>query len=104
MARRCDERPELTYAVIDKMTLTAPPEMSPLVPIIVSSVTDTQHLGETSVFGNAVADPRLRSTLLLKEDQGEMILSRDRDYLVTPPYHFRRGFHRRSRPGYRPIA
>jgi hypothetical protein len=94
--------PELTYGVIDKMTLCGPPEMSPLVPIIVSSVTESQRLGQTSIFGNAIADfartrlaydhmnvaePRLRSSLILKEDQGEMILSRDPRYLVTPPLY-----------------
>ena len=92
--------PELTYAAIDKMTLCARPEISPIVPVTVSSITESQRVNRSSTFGNVVADfartrlaqnwmdvsePRLRSRMLLKEDQGEMMLDRDPRNLVTAP-------------------
>jgi hypothetical protein len=95
--------PELTYAAIDKMTYCSQDIVSQRVPITVSSITDTQHLNQSSTFGNMVADfararlaenhmdvsePRLRSDLLMRADQGEMILSRDPSKLTVPhpPY------------------
>jgi hypothetical protein len=92
--------PELTYAAIDKMTLCARPEISPNVPVIVSSLTDSRRLESSSTFGNIVADFarsrlaqnrmdvsefRLRSAMLLKQDQGEMMLSRNPGDMVKPP-------------------
>jgi hypothetical protein len=93
---------ELTYAAVDKMTLCGPPEVSRIVPITVSSITESQHLDTTSTFGNIIGDfarsrlaqnrmdvfePRLRSAMLLRTDQGEMMLGRDPRALVTsPPY------------------
>jgi len=62
----------------------------------------TQRLGKSSTFGDVVADfarirlayhhmnlsdPRLRSSLLLKADQGEMMFSRDPRLLVTAPLY-----------------
>jgi hypothetical protein len=91
---------ELTYAAIDKMTLCGPPEISQIVPITVSSITESQHLDRSSAFGNIVADfarsrlaqnrmdvlePRLRSSMLLKADQGEIMLGRDPRSLVASP-------------------
>jgi hypothetical protein len=93
---------ELTYAAVDKMTLCGPAEVSRIVPITVSSITDSQRLDTSSTFGNIIGDfarsrlaqnrmdvfePRLRSAMLLKTDQGEMMLGRDPVALVTsPPY------------------
>jgi hypothetical protein len=92
--------PELTYAAIDKMTQCGPPEISQIVPITVTSITESQRLDRSSTFGNVVADfarsrlaqnrmdvsePRLRSSMLLKADQGEMMLGRDPRNLVAPP-------------------
>jgi hypothetical protein len=94
--------PELTYAAIDKMTLCGPPQISQVVPITVSSITESQRLDSSSAFGNLVADfarsrlaqnhmdvsePRLRSSMLLKPDQGEMMLGRDPRHLVTSPLY-----------------
>jgi hypothetical protein len=95
--------PELTYAAIDKMTFCSKDVVSERVPITVSSVTDSRHLDQSSTFGNMVADfararlaenhmavsePRLRSAMLMKADQGEMFLSRDPGTLTVPhpPY------------------
>jgi FlgO protein len=91
--------PELTYAAIDKITFCARDVVSERVPITVSSITDSQHLDQSSAFGNMVADfararlaenhmtvsePRLRSGLWMRVDQGEMFLSRDKDTLTQP--------------------
>lgn len=95
--------PELTYAAIDKMTFCSKDIVSERVPITVSSITDSRRLDQSSTFGNMVADfararlaenhmavsePRLRSDLLMKADQGEMFLSRDPGKLTVPhpPY------------------
>ena len=94
--------PELTYAAIDKMTRCGPPEISQTVPIAVASITESQRLDRSSTFGNVLADfarsrlaqngmdvsePRLRSSMLLKVDQGEMMLGRDPRHLVAPPLY-----------------
>ncbi len=95
-----DTLAELTYIAVDQMTICVRPEISPIVPIAVSSITESQRLDTSSSFGNMVADfarsrlaknqmnvsePRLRSSMLLKQDQGEMMLGRDPHSLVMPP-------------------
>jgi hypothetical protein len=85
---------------VDEITSCLPPDVASAVPIIVSSVTDAQHVDQSSEFGNIVADfartrlaqngmivsePRLRSAMLLKTDQGEMMLGRNPVALVAPP-------------------
>jgi hypothetical protein len=95
--------PELTYAAVDRMAFCAKDIVSETVPITVSSITESQYVDRTSPFGNMVADfararlaenhltvsePRLRSNLLMKANQGEMFLSRDPSKLTMPhpPY------------------
>ncbi len=91
---------ELTYDAVDELTSYLPPNVASGVPIIVSSVTDAQYIEQTSEFGNIIADfarsrlaqdgmivsePRLRSAMLLKTDQGEIMLGREPVALVPPP-------------------
>jgi TolB-like protein len=95
-----DNLPQKTYGAVDRLIICASPEISSRVPIVVSSITDSRLLDRTSTFGNMIADlvrsrlaqkgmtvsdPRLRSTMLLKKDQGEMMMARDPRSLVTPP-------------------
>ena len=92
--------PELTYLAVDKLTLCGWPNISPAVPMVVSSITDSRLVDRSTTFGNVVADlvrsrlaqdgmnvsdARLRSGMLLKPDQGEMMLVRDPSSLVPPP-------------------
>ena len=93
---------ELVYSAIDKITQLGEPELSQIVPITVASVTESQRLDKSSTFGNVVADfarsrlaqnhmavseQRLRSSMLLKADQGEMMLGREPRNLVAPPLY-----------------
>lgn len=91
----------LTYRAVDQMICLAP-QMSPSTPVIVSSITDSQRLDQSSRFGTLVADlvksrlarnnvivseQRLRTRMLLRRDDGEMMLSRDMRAMVpSPPY------------------
>jgi hypothetical protein len=90
---------ELTYLAVDKMTLCLNPDIARNVSIVVSSLTDAQRIDQSSAFGNIIADfarsrlsqnhmlvaeSRLRSSMLLKTDEGEMMLGRDPSYLVAP--------------------
>ncbi len=90
----------VVYVAVDRMLAEAP-EVAPGLPLVVTSLTDTQHLDRSSRFGNlvaelvrsrlvqhglSVAEPRLRSQLLLRRHNGEMMLSRHRRSLVRAPY------------------
>jgi hypothetical protein len=86
---------------IDKMTICAKYLVSEQVPITVSSITDAQHVDQSSRLGNMIADfarsrlsenhmtvseQRLRTDMLMAVDQGEMLLSRDPNKLTHPAY------------------
>ena len=90
----------VVYRAVDRMLAEAP-EVDRAHPLVVASLTDMQHLDQSSRFGNlvaelvrsrlvqhglTVAEPRLRAELLLKRGQGEVMLSRRRRALVRPPY------------------
>lgn len=90
---------ELTHQAVDRLLQSAP-QVTAGVPLVVSSITDTQHLDQSSRFGNIVADfvrsrltqnhflisePRLRAAMLMKRDEGEMMLGRDAHSLVSAP-------------------
>lgn len=91
----------LTYRAVDRM-ICATPQLTPSTPVVVSSITDSQRLDQSSSFGTLIADlvksrlaqgnitvseQRLRSTMLLRRDDGEMMLSRDPRVIVpNTPY------------------
>lgn len=69
-------------------------------PVVVASVTDVEHIEQTSRFGDliaelarsrlaqdgvAVSEPTLRSAMLLRKNQGAMMLGRNPRQLVAPP-------------------
>lgn len=89
----------LTYRAVDRLLAQAP-EIAPGSTLVVASVANVQELDKSSPFGNIVADltrdrlvqqginvvePRLRTAMLLKHAQGEMMLSRDPRAMVAPP-------------------
>jgi hypothetical protein len=93
---------ELTYHAVDKIASCLPAAAVAGIPVIVSSLTDARAIGQSSTFGNILADfvrsrltqnhmivlePRLRTAMLLKTDEGEMTLARDPLKLVPPPAH-----------------
>ena len=90
-----------TYQAVDRL-LQATPQLTPDVPVVVSSITDAQRIDQSSRFGNIVADlvrsrlaqehvavsePRLRSAMLLKTNEGEMMLARDSRAIVPGPLY-----------------
>jgi len=91
----------LTYRAVDRM-ICSTQQLTPTTPLVVSSVTDSQRLDQSSSFGTLIGDlvksrlaqrdmtvseQRLRSTMLLRRDDGEMMLSRDpRAMVQNPPY------------------
>lgn len=91
----------LTYRAVDQL-LQSTPELNATVPLVVSSITDSQRIDQSFSFGAIIADlvksrlsqehmtviePRLRSSMLLKKDEGEMMLARDsRAIMSGPPY------------------
>lgn len=92
----------LTYRAVDRLRSRAIPALTSDTPIIVSSIADAQRLDETSKFGNLIADlvksrlsqscltvaeERLRSRMQLKRNEGEMMLARDPNDIVAPPYY-----------------
>jgi hypothetical protein len=94
--------PELTYAAIDKITRCLPPDIRDNVAIVVASLTESRRIDQSSDFGNLVADlarsrlvqnrmivmePRLRSAMLLRPGEGELMLARDAAKLVAPPVY-----------------
>lgn len=91
----------LTYRAVDRL-LRATPQLTVAVPLVVSSITDSQRIDQSSSFGTIIADlvksrlsqeqmtvlePRLRSSMLLKKDQGEMMLARDSRAIVPGPMY-----------------
>ncbi len=93
---------ELTYGAVDGIRACLSPDMARNLPIVVASIADVQWLERSSAFGNIVADfartrlvqngmivaePRLRSAMLLRQNEGEMMLARDPKALVGAPPH-----------------
>jgi TolB-like protein len=91
----------LTYRAVDRLVRLTP-QLTAEVPVVVSSVTDSQQVDQSSRFGTLIADlvksrlaqgnftvseQRLRSAMLLRKDEGEMMLTRDSRAMVSsPPY------------------
>jgi TolB-like protein len=88
----------LTYRAVD-LVLSQAPELSRNMPVVVSSIADTQKLESSTALGNIVADMirsrlaqdgytasefRLRSEVALK-NEGEFLLSRNRRALMGSP-------------------
>lgn len=93
---------ELTYKAVDRLGQRSTPQLTPEIPIVVSSITDAQKIDQSSKFGNLIADfarsrlaqnhltvseQRLRSSMQFQKDDGEMMLARDRRIIVTDPMH-----------------
>lgn len=89
----------LTYRAVDRL-LQSSPQLTPAVPVVVSSITDSQKIDQSSTFGAIIADlvksrlsqehmtvlePRLRSAMFFKKDEGEMMLARDGRAIVPSP-------------------
>ncbi len=92
---------QLTYQAVDHL-LESAPDLVAGMPVVVSTITDTQQLDHSTPFGNIVADfvrsrlaeqhsdvsePRLRAAMLLRKNEGEMMLGRDSKSLVPPPLY-----------------
>jgi hypothetical protein len=89
----------LTYVAVDRM-LDQGPSVTTETPLAVATIADVQDLGTTTPLGNIIADIvrnrlvqrgmtvheiRLRSTVLIEQGQGELVLGRNRRDLVPPP-------------------
>jgi len=89
----------LTYRAVDLMLASAP-QVGAETPLIVTSIANTEKLNSSSAFGNVIADMirthlaqtghaasemRLRTSVSLKPDDGEFLMSRDRRTLMPPP-------------------
>lgn len=91
----------LIYLAVDRLVAGAP-SVSPSTPLLVATFTNAQRIENGSPFGNIVADMvrsrlvqrgmsvsemRLRQSVRMTHDNGELLLSRDRRHLVQPrPY------------------
>ncbi len=91
----------LTYSAVDKL-LSTTPQLTVAVPLVVSSITDSQMIDQSSSFGTIIADlvksrlsqdhmnvseQRLRTSMLFKRDEGEMMLARDKRAIVPGPLY-----------------
>ncbi len=91
----------LTYRAVDRL-VNSTPQLTRTVPVIVSSLTDSQRIDQSSLFGTFIADivksrlaqrgmtvseQRLRSAMLSKQDEGEMMLTRDSRAAVPGPHY-----------------
>jgi hypothetical protein len=89
----------LTYRATDLM-LAGAPEVTPVTPLIVASISDARNLDRSSALGNIVSDLirtrlvqdghavreiRLRSAVGFSRGEGEFLLSRNRRALMAPP-------------------
>jgi len=96
-ARGLDAR---TYKAVDVMLDATPELLITKEQMVVGSVEDIQDVNSSTPFGNIisemvrsrlvqrglkVADLRVRSSVLLDRTKGEMLLSRDRRALLSPP-------------------
>ncbi len=91
----------LTYRAVDQL-LRSTPELTVSVPLVVASITDSQRIDQSSSFGTIIADlvksrlsqdhmnvseQRLRSSMLMKKNEGEMMLARDSRAIVPGPLY-----------------
>jgi TolB-like protein len=89
----------LTYRAVD-LILAAAPDVTANTPIIVATISETQHVDRASALGNIVSEfirtrlvqdghlaseIRLRSAISFNQGEGEFLLSRDRRALMAPP-------------------
>ena len=89
----------LTYSAVDRL-ISVTPQLTVAIPLVVSTITDSQRIDQSSSFGTIIADlvksrlsqdhmnvseQRLRSSMLFKRDEGEMMLARDRRVIVPGP-------------------
>ena len=89
----------LTYRAVDLM-LAAAPEVGAGTPVVVASISDTEHVDTTSPLGNIMSDMirtrltqdghtttemRLRRDVAFNKGQGEFLLSRNPRTLMPPP-------------------
>jgi hypothetical protein len=89
----------LTYRAVDLM-LAAAPEIGAGTPLIVASISDTEHVDTSSPLGNIVSDMvrtrltqdghttsemRLRRDVAFNKGEGEFLLSRNPHALMAPP-------------------
>jgi TolB-like protein len=89
----------LTYRAVDLILATAP-VVTGNTPLVVASLSNARNLERSSALGNIVADMirtrlaqtghktsevRLRSAMKLKNDDGEFLLSRNRNALMFAP-------------------
>jgi FlgO protein len=89
----------LTYRAVDRLVAEAP-DLALGRPVVVGSIVDVQHVDKSIPFGNLVADLarsrlvqkgvpvselRLRNSVLLDKNQGEITLANDRTAVRPPP-------------------
>jgi TolB-like protein len=90
----------LAYRSVD-LLLAGAPDVTRTTPLIVSSISDADHVERSSRFGNILADMirtrlaqdghsaaeiRLRERVSFNRGEGEFLLSRDRRALMRPPF------------------
>lgn len=90
----------LTYRAVDRLLERSTPQLTVAAPVLVSSLTDSLRVEKSSRFGTIIADlaksrlaqggmavsePRLRSAMLLKRDEGELMLARDSRAIIPGP-------------------
>lgn len=88
------------YAAVDEMLRQTPLLVATGGPIVVGSIADIRDVNRTTPLGNTIAelvrsrlvqnrltvtDLRLRSTVWMGQSEGELMLSRNRKELVSPP-------------------
>jgi TolB-like protein len=95
-----DHLDSLTYRAVDQALNGTPEILTSHATVVVGSIEDIRDVNSSTPFGNIVSemirtrlvergihvqDIRVRSNVLLKRPQGEMLLSRDPKNLLPPP-------------------
>lgn len=90
----------LAYSAVDRLFDGSPALLSGNATVIVGSLENIQDINSSTPFGNIISelvrtrlvergahltDIRVRSSVLLRQHAGEMLLSRDKHALVPPP-------------------